>query len=235
MPLLFFSQFENRKTGVLCGEGIWKWALREHAENNSKEAVTALLMKTVQYLASREKKTPFRVLHKNSYQENEQLVLDAELYNESGELINSSDVKIILKDENGHNYPYTFSKTGKAYTLNAGYLPVGKYDFTASTRLGNKQYSESGSFTISALQLELSETIANHQLLNAISSATGGSMVHTGNIDDLDKLIRAKEDIKPVSYSQKKLSDVISLKWIFVLIMAFLSFEWFIRKRSGSY
>jgi len=68
MPLLYFGNSEAQKFAVLAGEGIWKWRLREHYEFNSTEAVTALLTKTVQFLATTEKKTPFRVFFKNSFE-----------------------------------------------------------------------------------------------------------------------------------------------------------------------
>jgi len=235
MPLLAFSVNGEMKTGVLGGEGLWKWKLREFAENGTNEAVSAVLIKTVQYLATREKQTPFRLFFKNTYFENEPLLMDAEFYNESGELVNLSDVKITLSDENGNNYPFVFSKTDKAYSMNAGYLPVGTYKFTATTVSNNKTFTESGSFTISSLLAELSETIANHQLLNAISDRTGGKFFLPASIAEIAKEIKNRNDIKAVSFTQKRLDDVINLKWIFALIMLLLSVEWFMRKRSGSY
>jgi len=162
-------------------------------------------------------------------------LMDAEFYNESGELVNLSDVKITLSDENGNNYPFVFSKIDKAYSMNAGYLPVGTYKFTATTVSNNKTFTESGSFTISSLLAELSETIANHQLLNAISDRTGGKFFLPASIAEIAKEIKNRNDIKAVSFTQKRLDDVINLKWIFALIMLLLSVEWFMRKRSGSY
>ncbi|HMT29755.1 MAG TPA: hypothetical protein PKD91_10780, partial [Bacteroidia bacterium] len=235
MPLLAFSVNGDLKSAVLAGEGIWKWKLREFAENGNQDAVSAIVLKTIQYLATREKLTPFRLFFKNTYFENEPVLMDAEFYNESGELVNLSDARITISDENGNNFQFTFSKTDKAYSLNAGYLPVGTYKFTASTISNNKTYSESGNFTISALQAELSETIANHQLLNAISDRTGGKFYLPLNMGDLAKEIQGRKDITSVSYTQKRLDDVINLKWIFTLIIVLLSAEWFMRKRSGSY
>jgi hypothetical protein len=36
-----------------------------------------------------------------------------------------------------------------------------------------------------------------------------------------------------VVYEDKRYSDLIDLKWIFVLIVGLLSAEWFLRKREG--
>ncbi|HKR06374.1 MAG TPA: hypothetical protein VJY62_17195 [Bacteroidia bacterium] len=234
-PLLFFSQAGSKKIAVLAGEGIWKWRLKEFAQNNNSNFTNDLLIKMVQYLSVKEKKTPFRVSYKNNFAENEPLIFDAELYNETGELVNTPDVKMTITDAEKKSYPFTFSKTDKAWSLNAGNLPVGNYKFKAETKLGDKLYAESGEFSISALQLESSETVANHQLLFTLSEKSGGKMVYESQLNELPKMIAAREDVKPVTYTQKKLKDIINLKWVFFLIMTFLSAEWFLRKRSGAY
>ena len=235
MPLLFFGEQGDHKSAVLTGEGIWKWRLREFSEFNTTEAVSTLLLKTVQYLASTEKKTPFRIFFKNAYNENEPVVMDAEFYNETGELVNTNEATITISDENKNKYPFTFSRTGKSYTLQAGYLPVGSYSFTASTVSGSKTFTETGNFMVTALQAELTETIANHQLLAALSDKTGGRFFLPSKISDIVASIKGKEDIRSVSYTQKRLDEVINLKLIFSLIVILLSAEWFMRKRSGGY
>jgi hypothetical protein len=234
-PLLFFSQQGLKKIAVLTGEGIWKWRLKEFAQNNNSNFTNDLFIKTVQYLSVREKKTPFRVSYKNNFAENEPLVFDAELYNETGELVNTPDVKMTFTDADKKSYPFTFSKTENAYMLNAGNLPVGNYKFKAETKLGDKLYAETGEFSISALQLESSETAANHQLLFTMAEKSGGKMVYPSQLNDLPKMIAAREDVKAVTYTQKRLKDFINLKWVFFLVMTFLTAEWFLRKRSGAY
>ena len=235
MPLLLFNEQSEQKTAVLAGEGVWKWKLREFADFGTSEAVTSLLTKSIQYLASTERKKPFRVFFKNSYSENEPVTMDAEFYNESGEPVNTNEATITIQDESNNKYPFTFSRTGKTYSLQAGYLPVGSYSFTANTVSGNKSHIETGNFTVSALQAELTESIANHQLLLALSEKTGGRFFLPGNLSSLAEAIRAREDIKPVSYTQKKLDEVINLKWVFALLVLLLSMEWFMRKRNGGY
>lgn len=234
-PLLLFSTGSKHKNGVLGGEGFWKWRLHEFSLTNKHDVTSEILLKTIQYLAMKEKKSPFRLLHKNNFSENEPLIFDAELYNESGELINTPDVKISIYNIQKTAYPYTFSKTERAYTLNAGFFPVGNYSFKASVNSGGKIYSEAGEFSVSALQLEQAESIADHQLLYALSEKSGGKMVYPAAMSELLSLLKSREDIKPVIYTQKKLQDLINLKWVFFLLMGMLSMEWFLRKRSGAY
>jgi hypothetical protein len=58
-------------------------------------------------------------------------------------------------------------------------------------------------------------------------------MLQPSEIGKLADLIRKNENIKTVVYEDKRYSDIIDIKWIFVLILLLLSAEWFLRKREG--
>lgn len=234
-PLFSFMQSNSGKSAVLCGEGVWKWRLAEYEKNGNDNLFRELISRTVQYLAASGNKSPFRIQYKNSYLENEQVTFDAELYDASGQLVNTPEVKITITSSEGKQFGYTFSRTDKAYTLNAGLLPSGRYRFKAEAKLGDKLYNESGEFSVAALQLETTNTIADHQLLYAMASRNGGIMVYPGQEQNLLDGLRKRGDITAVSYSQKKLIDLVEQPWVFILLMLFISVEWFLRKRSGSY
>ena len=233
-PLLVFGGDQQRKTGVLTGEGIWRWRLEEFKESGSHAAVNELISKTVQYLSSRDDKRKFRVYPaKNSFDENERVLLNAELYNDAYELLNTPDVSISLKNRDGESYSFLFSRSGNAYTLDAGILPAGEYSFDANTRLGTKAYKAAGQFLIRQQQAEFQQTRANHQLLFALAEQNGGSMIFPNQLSRLPELIKANENVKTIVYEDRKYEDAINYKIIFFLILALLSVEWFSRKRNG--
>jgi hypothetical protein len=60
-------------------------------------------------------------------------------------------------------------------------------------------------------------------------------MIYPADMDKLAEKLMAREDIKTISYTEKKLNDLINLKWIFFIILALISAEWFMRKRNGAY
>ncbi|MBK8846419.1 MAG: hypothetical protein IPO27_07715 [Bacteroidetes bacterium] len=234
-PLLLFGQMDEQKYAILCGEGLWKWRLKEFQEKGSQKITDDFILKIVQFLCVKDKKEPLKIKYKNNYAENEPIHMDAEMYNESGELINTSDIQLIITNNEGKNFSYTFSKTEKAYSLDAGYYTVGKYSFKATATAGEQKLFKTGQFTISPLQIENSETVANHQLLNLMASKSGGVMVYPSELNSLVSKIKARKEITSVSYQKKQLKDLINLKWVFFLLMALVSLEWFIRKRSGAY
>ncbi len=234
-PLLFFSDNNNHKRAVLAGEGIWRWRLSDFNENASHELSRELIVKIVQYLSVRENKSPFKVSAKSNYKENEALVFDARLYNQSDQLINDPEVNFRIYNKEGKEFQFTMSRTEKTYTLNAGIFPVGNYRFKAEVKLGDKILSQQGEFSVSTLQIETAITIADHQLLNAIAAKSGGLVAYPEQAQLLAETIKKDDNLKSISFMHKKLEDLLNLPSIFIALILLLSLEWFIRKRAGSY
>ncbi|MBK7667774.1 MAG: hypothetical protein IPJ32_10780 [Sphingobacteriaceae bacterium] len=95
-------------------------------------------------------------------------------------------------------------------------------------------FTQSGTRTVKAIVAEKINTVANHTLLFQLAQNTGGKLFSKDELDKLEKELLNSELIKPVTYTQKQLNDLIDLKWIFFLILGLLSLEWFLRKRSGT-
>ncbi len=233
-PLLFFSNDNGRKAGYLAGEGLWRWRLSE-AEDPARAGVTdQLISATVQYLSVRDDKRKFRVYPaKATFEENENVILNAVLYNDSYQAVNTPDVSISLQNDAGKRYRFLFSKKENTYQLDAGALPAGSYRYEASVRLGNAAYSAKGEFHIQLLNTEFQQTIANHQLLHTLSSQTGGKLYMPVNLLKIADEIRANEQIRTISYEDRNYRELINFKWVFALILLLLSAEWFLRKQNG--
>ncbi|OWY26077.1 hypothetical protein C7N43_35825 [Sphingobacteriales bacterium UPWRP_1] len=235
-PLLVLEQASGYKMAVLCGEGLWRWRLYNFKQQQSHDAFNAMMSKIVQYLSVKNDKRKFRVnMPKTLYNENEAISFDAELYNDSYELINDPEVNILITSEDGKSYPFTFNKTGKAYSLNTGILPVGNYTYLAKTTFSGQEYKAQGSFSVVPLQLETMQTVANHRILYAMAQRYGGAVVPPGQIDSLLGFIQQQPNIKPVQYSSFKTQPLINLKWLFLFLLLFLTIEWFVRKFIGGY
>jgi hypothetical protein len=233
-PLLSFADGGGRRTGILTGEGLWRWQLDEYKNYGNHHAMEELLSQSVQYLTANANRQKFRVYTaKNVFDEGENIILNAELYNDALELTNTPDVKIDLKSTSGKNYSFLFTRSGQSYQLDAGTLPVDEYTYTASTKLGTKTFTANGLLTVKALNLETRQSVANHQLLNNIAKQSGGQMLLPSQVSQLADLIKHNYNIKTIVYQDKHYSDIIDIKWIFAIILVLLSAEWFVRKREG--
>ncbi|QHS54173.1 hypothetical protein GWR56_00885 [Mucilaginibacter sp. 14171R-50] len=233
-PLLAFNDEGGRRLAVLTGEGLWRWQLAEYREYGNHHAIEELLSQTIQYLTANTNRQRFRVYaSKNVFDEGENVLLNAELYNDALELINTPDVKINLKSRSGKNYSFLFTRSGQGYQLNAGTLPVGDYTYQATTTIGKQQFAANGQLTVKQLNLEARQSTANHRLLRDMATRSGGQMLLPSQLNKLADLIRKNENIKTVVYEDKRYSDLIDVWWVFVLILLLLSTEWFLRKREG--
>ncbi|MBL4593637.1 MAG: hypothetical protein JKX68_07475 [Flavobacteriales bacterium] len=235
IPLLVFFQSNGKKSAVLSAEGIWKWRMQDFLKNKNHRAFDELINKTVQFLSVKEDKSKLRIFTQNNYFENEEIQFNAELYNDSYELVNDPEIKIDLFEEGGDQYNFVFNRTSTSYILNAGILPAGFYNYKAKVKLGTKDYVETGKFQIKRLLLEANNTIANHQLLQNIAQKFGGKLFYPQQMVSISKEINNNSDITSIIYEENDLKELISLKWIFFVLLTLLSLEWFLRKRNGAY
>ncbi len=237
-PLLAFDVQNERKTGFIIGEGIWRWRMYDYLENGSHEVFDELINKMVQYLALKIRKDNFVINMQQVFHENEPVTIEAEVYNESYEPVNHAEVKIEITNAEGNTFPFIFDYDnvgGKNYTLNAGILPIGDYSYIASAKTGEKTYNKQGRFSIIPINIETINTIANHQLMYQLAKQNNGEMYTPTDLEKLIEQLAKKEDIVPIAHTQKKLQDLIHFRWLFFIFLLLISAEWFMRKYLGNY
>jgi hypothetical protein len=236
MPLLLFTKNNKQKTGILCGEGIWKWFILDYATNQNFKASDEIIDKTIQYLSVKTDNRLFRVRpSRNLFYEDDRISFESEVYNESYEPVKDAAVQMTIKNEAGKSFDFTFQPRGTTYFLDAGFMPSGVYTYHAQTLINKKNYALDGEFIVNAIDLEFLETQANHQLLNSIARQQGGKMIYPRQLSQLTHLLDKREDIHSVAYMQTDLKELIHFKWVFFIILALLSAEWFLRKYFGTY
>ncbi len=233
-PILIFSEINGLKNSVFIGDGLWKWKMRDFAEHTNTNLFNELISKSVQYLSVKSDKSFFRITAPKTFNENETIELGAEVYNKSYELITEPDVALTLSNAEGKKFNYTFSKTSNAYKLNLGLLPFGEYKYEAKVKVNGELFVKQGSILVKEIVSEKINTVANHQVLNAMAKRTGGKLFYKDQLELLEKEILKNEQIKPITYSQNNTTLLIDLKWLFWLILIFLSVEWYFRKRYAS-
>jgi hypothetical protein len=234
-PLVLLNETLDGRTGVISGEGIWKWRLYNYAKSRDHQSFNELINKIVQYLSLKDQKKNFRIYNQSNFRENEPVTFDAEVYDESYELTNEPEVGITIRNEDDKQFPYVFNKAGNAYHLDAGTFPPGNYSYAAEARLGNDIFTARGQFSVSAIDLEALNTVADHHLLYQLALESGGNLYYPSDLEKLADNIIARDDIRPVSYTRKKYEDLLNKGWLLALITGLLAMEWFLRKRAGSY
>lgn len=234
-PLLLFNINGEQKSGVFLGDGLWKWKLRDYADHQNHNLFNELTGKIVQYLSVKADKSFFRVKSKKIVNENEEIEIEAEVYNNAYELITEPEVTFVLTDGNDKKFDYTFSKTGLGYRLNLGVLPAGEYSYKATTNNGTKAFEQRGFITVKEITAEKMQLVADHQLLSRLANQTKGKFFYPNQLNQLTESLLSNDTIKTITYMHKDVKELIDMKAIFFLLLILLSLEWFIRKYNGLY
>jgi len=234
-PLIVTGFFNGRKTGYIFGEGIWRWRLYNYYLNNTHSEFNEFIYKLVQFLARKQNEDNFMVSYKSVYDETEDVVFTAEVYNDAFEKITTPEVIITIKNDQGDELNFTFDAGAGYYILNAGNLPVGNYSFDAEVVIGNDTYTETGNFTVTAVNIEKITTLANHRMLYQLAGKSGGEFILPGETDRLIQKLKDDNKLLPETYTREYAEELLNIRWLFFVFLVILGAEWFLRKYWGLY
>ena len=234
-PLMATGLINGRKTGFIFGEGLWRWRLYDYYVNENESAFNELINQLVQYLSLRENEDNFIIDYSSVYAEIDDIIFTAEVYNDAYERITSDEINMVIQNSNGNEYNYTFDVLGGNYQLNTGHLPVGDYTFSASVKVGNETFNETGKFTVAPVNFEDIITRANYNTLFQLAAQSGGKFYLPSNTKQLINDLKDDSRLKPTSYFQEMVRELLNLKVLFFVVLLLLSVEWFLRKFWGIY
>ncbi len=234
-PLIAIQTAGSLKTGVLTGEGWWQCRLQAFLEKDNPAAVDEVLLKTIQLLSSKEDKRKLRVYPISvEFAEVDKIVFAAEVYNDIYEKTYGTEISLKVRNEAGKEFSYSFINSEENSRIALGSLPHGIYHYTASGKVNNKSESVSGEFLVKEMQLELLSTQADHALLKQLAAQTGGRFVKGDALESLAaQLLKDKPQAR--LHATEEVVDIIQLQWIFFVLLALATAEWFIRKFKGGY
>ena len=235
VPLLSFNKRGTRKVGLLAGEGIWRWRMVQYLNSGSHEQFNSFFSKVVQFMANKDDKRQFRVQGKSELLENQKILFNGEVYNESYEPILDKEVSMKITGSSDQEFNFTFSPGLNNYRLDVGRLPVDNYSWTAKVNIGGRTFVERGEFSVAPVQLEMASITADHQMLNLFAQQNGGEMIYPSEMNSLKNRIESNSEVVSISYERKSLLDLIELKYILFVLIILLSAEWLMRKYHGSY
>ncbi|WP_367913077.1 VWA domain-containing protein [Leadbetterella sp. DM7] len=234
-PLLAVNLTGTRKMAAFLGDGLWQWRLEEFAMTGAHESLDDLLLKTLQLISVREEKGKLRVYPvADVFEADQRVSFVAEVYNEIFERIFDQNIRLKIKPQGGAEkvYDFTISEGMSRFELSA--LPPGVYTYEASAKVQGKDEVSGGQFVVSDTDLETQNTTADFSLLRTLARENGGDFVDAAHIFELRNSLEEKGLINRV-VAQEDLKDLINLRWLLALILAFATVEWVLRKYFGSY
>ncbi len=236
LPLIVFNNGGvGKKSAIITGEGIWRWRIFDYKINRNHYLFNELINSIVQYLISTENKSQFKLIAEKIISENQEIIIKAETYDKNFQLTDVKEINFRLTDTLKNTTNYKFEKSGKSYKLNLHKLSPGDYTWKAETIIKGKKFKTNGLFSVVPVHTEAFITKANHKILYELAKHSGGTLFTPEQADKLIQIIKTNDNIKAVSYSEKKTEALINFKLLFFVILILLTAEWFMRKYFGGY
>jgi len=234
-PLYYFRDLNKQRTVWICGEGIWRWFLKETAAHGDCMATRSLIFQSVQYLAVSGKPKSFELkASKSGYESDESAVLQATWLDAAGNRENKAACELTLEGDQGFKRVMPMARYNDVYRLEAAGLPPGQYKATAKLDKNPAPFA-SAVFIITSVLTETTMTRADHSFMRQWAAKYGGVFVNRSQIDLLSQLLDKQATARPVVYSETKITELIHAKWFFLIIVLCFSLEWIFRKYLGGY
>lgn len=229
-PAIIIGNKNNIKSFSILGFDIWRWLLQN--SNIAKENFTNFFDKIIKWLNAPLYEDKFVVKPlKQSFFENEEIVFQAELFDNKYIPIENAEINLNVRDT------LNSSKTNFEYIGNGFYearLNVGlkgNLFYEAETKNEFRQPLKlSGKLFVESKEIELTKLGLNSNFLKNISLSTGGEFLLSDEIGiTLDKL--EKYNLRHAKQISSSFSfELFQSKYILILLITLLIIEWLIRK-----
>ena len=241
-PLILSLNENNRKVGVILGDGLWRWRLNEFSENEKTEAFDEVFGKLIQYLSTKEDKRKFKSFPlQNEFTDTEPVVFESQVYNDLYEQVYGNKIDIELRDEEGKTKQYDYVTGTGSSRYRIGSLKEGVYRYKATTQVGGSPPNKAGKleevrgeFSVAAQNIEAQNLTADFGLLRKMAAQTSGKFYEVKDMAKLGEEV-SQTKMKSLIHSDESFNSLINLKWVFFLLLALITTEWFVRKYSGGY
>ena len=229
--VMMIKYIDEKKIAFVTAEGFWRWKFFDYKINNSNIAFDEIFLKLTQYLIIDDDKSLLRIKYKNDYDQDESVVINAELYNESYELVNDKEIKFFISDNLFNTKEYIFSKKSNTLFVDLGVLKPGKYNYVA--RVDGSDENKTGFFNVKKIQLEQMSDVVNHKTLNQISNQSGGKVFYMNSFKELESVINSSELNKKIIHSKQNIVSFLGITNLLILLIFLILLEYFLRKYNG--
>ncbi len=230
MPLMAFSSNIMHKRGFISGTGLWKWRMKDFEINNNHKSFDDLINVMVKAILVKQNKNKFRINIPRRHNEEEPLIVTAELYNTVYKPINTPDVKFTLSDQNNTAQTYLLDKTGDNYSLEIQGLTEGIYRYEAQTTYAKQIYTQKGEIVITRENRELIYTTADFELLEKLAASNNGFFVKDNQMLQIADSLLNDNNLMPIQHIEKSYQPITHMPLVLILILLLLSIEWILRK-----
>ncbi|NCP20379.1 MAG: hypothetical protein GW847_00075 [Zetaproteobacteria bacterium] len=222
----------NRRGAVLFGNDFWKWRMASFNKNQNFDAFDKLMNNLVLYLAEYQSKRQIKADYKAVLYANQPAIFKAQFFDETNNFDKRGQLDIQITDEHSKKttiFPLVLSENQYAISLNE--LLAGNYNFKIKERQSGVFIE--GKFVLLNFPIEQQFSNADYGRLKNLSSNNHGDAYLLKNYKLLSSKLASENEFKSIEKRTTSTRNFIDFKWLFLLVIASASAEWFIRKYRG--
>ncbi len=233
-PLLVVRQTSTVRTAALLGAGTWRWRTLPEGSEGLAPVWPLALDRLVRWTTAARDRRPVRVrADRARWGERESVTFSGQVYTPELAPVADADVVLTLRGPSGQTQTVPMRALGNGrYSADAGPQSPGATTFTAvATRGGATLGDDRGTFGVGRLSAERREPGADAAGMRLIALRSGGETVALDSLGAFVRLLRTTLADRPLV--RRDATPVLGLPWLLAAILALLTAEWVLRKRSG--
>lgn len=231
-PLLVTFDENSHKSGVLFGEGIWKWRATSFLSENSFYNFDQFIGDLVQYLASNKKRNRLDSNIEPLYSTNSNINISAFYRDKNYKFDTRASLEItVINTDTKKTFTSPFRLINDSYQTKIENLNSGVYNYKIAVL--DQPLNIKGQFTIKKEQIEQQFTNANFNKLLKIADRSGGELYFKNEVTKLKKALLNDKSFYTTQEKKIVAKQLIDWKWILALIISSFTLEWFLRKYLG--
>lgn len=230
-PVLIISKSKDKSSAAFIGYNFYKWRL--DINNVNKDFLSNILTGVSLSIGNKEKNKKVRInLDKQVYYPTEKIIIKGFINNI--EYLDNSIIKLKIFNDSISKDIAINKTSNNTFTGEINEITKGEYLIKCILLQNNVEIaSDTKRVIIKETNLEFKETKSDFRILDNLAYLNGGEKITNENINEINKKIGLKNEIE--IKSQVKINKIFlnSSIIVLILIITFLSIEWFIRKRQN--
>lgn len=231
VPLLIASGQTSSKSLVLLGHELYRWDLMMKGVGQQSDVLRNLLQQSIRWLAVRDLSKPFHIQPAKSIVNlGDAVRLNARLLDETLRPMENGRVDVrLVRNGREQIYPMVSRESGY-YELSLSALAEGYYTVFGEAFKGEHSvYRDTTEFVVTSVPVEFFQTRSDPLKMAQIAKASGGCVVEPDSVDQFVQTLH----LNPHTEETQIHLVPLQWRWTWVLLLALLTTEWFLRKRSG--
>lgn len=232
-PLIVTRRLGSKRSISVTASDIWRWKLQR--ANANIDLFDRFILNSVKWLNAKDERKQVRIAtSKKIYSAGEVVQFIAEVYDESFNPVNNSEVKLKIRNREEEYVVNLISAGNGVYEGILESAKSGDYSFSGEASLnGKKLGKDAGRFNIGDQDIEFINPTLDADLLKLLSMRTKGKFYYNSEYKQLfDELKKINEKASKERLNISEIS-LWSNEWALILLILLFAMEWFIRKREG--